>query len=90
MKLTLGDSEQSVDSRRPSTNGQGAPSADRYAYSISVDRNGHFRWTLFGPSGQIVAASNVGFVSELTAERALWAEAERRRVEVVPRFGKAA
>lgn len=69
--------------------GSGNP-AERHTYAISVDRDGHFRWTLFAPNGQIVAASAVGFVSELTAERALEDEAAYRSVQVSPRFPHAA
>lgn len=90
MTPTLGNSRHGASRRRTSPRPQTGNSDGRHTYAISVDRNGLFRWTLFGPNGQIVAASEVGFVSELTVERALRAEAERRSVEIVPRFGQAA
>jgi uncharacterized protein YegP (UPF0339 family) len=72
----------------PAKGGNGGTGA--HAYAIEVDRNGLYRWNLFAPTGQIIASSAVGFVSEPNAERAVRAEARQREIEVVPRLGRAA
>jgi uncharacterized protein YegP (UPF0339 family) len=90
MTPALGDSPRSASRGRVAQVAEGGNPAERHTYAISVDRDGHFRWTLFAPNGQIAAASAVGFVSELTAERALEDEAACRSVQVSPRFPHAA